>query len=187
VATIDNLMRMRILPWQESSEADWDALYAEYLPLIYNFFRYRVPNPADAEDLTSETFERAWRARERYRRDLGAFGAWLFTIARNLAVDHYRLKRVELVSLEAAADVAGGRTPEELSAGRSNADRLGRLLARLPEREREVIAWKYGAELSNREIARVSGLTESNVGTILHRTIAELRAAWSREERKHER
>ncbi|MDZ4805311.1 MAG: sigma-70 family RNA polymerase sigma factor [Candidatus Eisenbacteria bacterium] len=180
------MIRSRLFPLQDSCEADWDALYAEHLPQIYNFFRYRVGNPADAEDLTSETFERAWRARARYRRDLGAFGAWLFTIARNLAVDHYRGRRV-MVSLEAAADIPGGATPEELSARRSDAERLTRLLERLPERERELIAWKFGAELTNREIARIVGLTQSNVGTILHRTILELRKGWSEEEKRDER
>lgn len=174
------------MPWQESREADWDALYAEHLPQIYNFFRYRLGNPADAEDLTAETFGRAWRARDRYRRDLGAFGGWLFTIARNLAVDHYRGRR-EMVSLEMAAEISGGATPEDLSVRRSNAERLTRLLERLPERERELIAWKFGAELSNQEIARISGLTQSNVGTILHRTIKQLREEWLKEDKRHER
>jgi RNA polymerase sigma-70 factor (ECF subfamily) len=186
VATIDNVIRSRFFPGSDTREADWDALYAEHLPQIYNFFRYRVRNRADAEDLTSVTFERAWRARDRYRRDRGAFGAWLFTIARNLAVDHYRGRR-DMVSLEAAADLPGGSTPEELSVLRSNQERLARLLESLPDRERELIAMKFGAELTNRDIARVVGLTQSNVGTILHRTIQELRKEWSREEKRHER
>ena len=52
-------------------ERDWDALYADQLPRIYNYFRFRVGTDADAEDLTAHTFERAWRARERYRQDYG--------------------------------------------------------------------------------------------------------------------
>ena len=60
-------------------------------------------------------------------------------------------------------------------------ERLGRLLARLAPRERELIALKYGAEMTNRAIARLTGLRESNVGTILHRTIQVLRAAWPEE------
>jgi RNA polymerase sigma-70 factor (ECF subfamily) len=186
VATRDNVIQSRLYPWQDAREMDWDAVYAEQLPRVYNFFRYRVGNPADAEELTSETFERAWRARSSYRRDLGAFGAWLFTIARNLAVDHHRGKR-PMVSLEAVADIPGGMTPEELSERRSDAERLTRLLERLPERERELIAWKFGAELTNREIARIAGLTESNVGTILHRTVLELRKGWHAEEKRNER
>ncbi len=167
-----------LLGWlTPANEADWDALYAEQLPRVYNFFRYRVGDGPEAEDLTSVTFEKAWRARHRYRRDLGAFTTWLLTIARNVAIDHYRQAR-SFVPLEDAAHVPGGPTPEELAAQRSDAERLAALLGKLPERERELVALRYGAGLTNRAIARLTGLSESNVGTILHRTIQELRAGW---------
>lgn len=88
-------------------EEDWDALYAQQLPRVYNFFRYRVGDGPVAEDLTSLTFEKAWRARHRYRRDLGGFGTWLYAIARNVAYDHFRglgagfcRRRHQLVALE---------------------------------------------------------------------------------------
>jgi RNA polymerase sigma-70 factor (ECF subfamily) len=67
---------------------------------------------------------------------------------------------------------------EEVVAEREERDRLAALLARLPARERELIALKYGAGLTNREIARLSGLSETNVGTILHRTVQRLREEW---------
>ena len=159
-------------------EEDWDALYAEQLPRVYNFFRYRVGDGPVAEDLASLTFEKAWQARHRYRRDLSGFRTWLLTIARNVAIDHYRARKPH-VSLDEAVALAGGATPEELSERRSEFERLTRLLEALPERERELIALKYGADLTNRAIAKTTGLTESNVGTILHRTIQALRAGWN--------
>lgn len=158
-------------------EADWDALYAEALPRVYNFFRWRVGDGAVAEDLTSRTFEKAWVARERYRRDLSGFGTWLLVIARNVATDYWRTRKSH-APLEAAADVPGGATPEELAERRSDFERLSRALAALGERERELIALKYGAGLTNRAIAKSTGLSESNVGTLLHRTIQALRADW---------
>ena len=160
-----------------ATDADWDALYAEQLPRVYNFFRYRVGDGPVAEDLTSVTFEKAWRARHRYRRDLGAFTTWLLTIARNVAVDHFRKAR-DHAPLEEAREIPGGPTPAELAEHRSDVERLVRLLERLGERERELIALKYGAGLTNRAIGRLTGLSESNVGTILHRTIQALRADW---------
>lgn len=165
--------------WAQSpaNEADWDALYAEQLPRIYNFFRYRVGDGAVAEDLTSRTFEKAWQARARHRRDLSAFGTWLLTIARNVATDHWRTHKAH-APLEAAADVPGGATPEELSEQRSDFEQLSRALAALGERERELVALKYGAGLTNRVIAKTLNLSESNVGTLLHRTIQALRADW---------
>jgi RNA polymerase sigma-70 factor (ECF subfamily) len=174
-----NVVTSRLWTWVvPAREADWDALYGEQMPRVYNYFRYRVGSGAVAEDLTSITFEKAWRAKDRYRRDLGSFTTWLFTVARNVAIDHYRQRRPQ-VPLEAAADIPGGATPEELAEQSSDVRRLERLMAQLPERERELLSLKYGAEMTNRAIARATGLTETNVGTILHRTIQELRAVWS--------
>ena len=64
-----------------AAEPDWDRVYAEELPRVLNFFRYRVGNAADAEDLTARTFEKAWRSRDRYRQDVAGFSTWLLTIA----------------------------------------------------------------------------------------------------------
>jgi RNA polymerase sigma-70 factor (ECF subfamily) len=158
-------------------DVDWDEVYRLELPRIYNFFRYRVYDSALAEDLTSITFEKAWRGRHRYRRDVAAFSTWLFTIARNVAVDHFRRRRAE-VPLEDGPEPASDATPEDAAVRRSEFLRLSALLHDLPERERELVALKYGAEETNRAIARITGLSESNVGTILHRTVQTLRARW---------
>lgn len=160
-----------------ADEADWNDLYARELPRIYNFFRYRVGDRATAEDLTAATFEKAWRARDRYRRDLAKFSTWLFSIARNVAIDHMRRRRDE-VPLDEAAERSAPDSPEEQLIRKAELERLRRLCEDLPERDRELLALKYGAGLSNREIARVYGLTESNVGTILHRAVQQLRAKW---------
>jgi RNA polymerase sigma-70 factor, ECF subfamily len=165
-------------PWaQRSAQVDWDAAYADLMPRVYNFLRYRCGDGAVAEDLTSLTFEKAWRQRERYRHDLARFATWLFSIARNVAVDHLRAQRRHL-PLEAAEDVAAAGTPHDDAAHDSNVARLAALLERLPARERELVALKYGAEMTNRAIAALTGLSESNVGTILHRVVRELRSAW---------
>jgi RNA polymerase sigma-70 factor (ECF subfamily) len=168
----------RLWLWARKARAtDWDAQFAEALPRVYNFFRYRVGDGPLAEDLTSITFEKAWRARERYDRDRAAFGTWLLTVARNVATDHYRSRKPS-VPLDEVEDLPGGPTPEDLAVRRSDHERLGRLLAGRPERDRELLALKYGAEFTNREIARLTGLSESNVGTILHRAVEALRADW---------
>ncbi len=166
------------LPWaQDVAELDWDAAYAELLPRVYNYFRYRLGNDAVAEDLTSRTFEKAWTQRGSYRRDLAGLSTWLFTIARNVGVDHLRAQRPHL-PLEAADHVAAAGTPQDHVAHASDLQRLAALLQRLPAREQELVALKYGAEATNRAIAALTGLSESNVGTILHRVVLELRSAW---------
>ncbi|MBN2388452.1 MAG: sigma-70 family RNA polymerase sigma factor [Anaerolineales bacterium] len=160
---------------------DWEAIYLQELPRVYNYFRYRVGAGPQAEDLTAATFEKAWRNRQRYRRDLAAFSTWLFTIARRVAGDHYRRRRVE-VPLEAVTTDPGEESLEGLVQRKADFARLQALLARLPIRERELVALHYGAGLTNRAIARLSGLSESNVGTILHRVAQHLRSTWEAED-----
>jgi RNA polymerase sigma-70 factor (ECF subfamily) len=175
----------KLLSWVGSpvSEADFERLYQTELPKIYNFFRFRVGDGPLAEDLTAETFEKAWRKRRRYRRDLASFSTWLYTIARRVAIDYYR-KRYPEIPYESAGPLKADETPEDLTIRRADFDRLSALLAQLEERDRELVALRYGAGLTNRAIAGLTGLTESNVGVILHRTLNKLRAEW---EKSHER
>jgi RNA polymerase sigma-70 factor, ECF subfamily len=156
----------------------WEQLYEEQLPRVYNFFRYRIGRIAEAEDLTAVTFEKAWRSRQRYRRDIAAFSTWLMTIARHVASNHLRSRRMQLAPLEDASEVQAESTPEDQVSRDSDRRRLLVLLDRLPDRHREIVALKFGSGLSNQEIASVTGLSESNVGTILHRIGQSLRSQW---------
>jgi RNA polymerase sigma-70 factor, ECF subfamily len=175
----------RFLPLAGAEPVDWDEVYRRELPRIFNFFRYRVADGATAEDLSSLTFEKAWAARHRYRRRQAAFSTWLFTIARNVAVDHFRRRRPE-VPLEAAGERASEADPEQAAVRGSDFRRLSALLRELPDRERELIALKYGGEVTNRDIARITGLSESNVGTILHRSVQGLRCRWDEKDEREE-
>jgi RNA polymerase sigma-70 factor (ECF subfamily) len=158
-------------------ELDWNALYADQLPRIYNYFRFRVGPSHDIEELTSRTFEKAWRARAQYRRDLAGFSTWLFAIARNVVTDQLRADSL-LRRVAALSDNRDQPTPEDGVVRGSDMARLATLTADLPDRHRELIALKYGAALNNREIAQLTGLTESNVGTTLLRIVEKLRSQW---------
>jgi len=176
-------VKTRLLPWYRSAatEEQFEELYRIELPRIYNFFRYRVGDGPIAEDLTADTFEKAWRKRHRYRHDLASFSTWLFTIARRVAIDHYRKQRPNH-SLESISQLAADGTLEELAQKRSDFNRLSLLLNQLEDRDRELVALRYGAGLTNRAVAGLTGLTESNVGVILHRTLKRLRAHWEESE-----
>jgi RNA polymerase sigma-70 factor (ECF subfamily) len=171
---------VRILEWLAPAvpleRVDWEAVYRAEMPRVFNYFRYRGLDRALAEDLTSATFEKAWRARDRYRRERAAVSTWLFAIARNVAIDHFRRSRPEVALVD---DVArDDETPEAAALRAGQSLRLAELLRELPERERELLALKYGADATNRDIATLTGLSESNVGTILHRTVVSLRSRW---------
>jgi RNA polymerase sigma-70 factor (ECF subfamily) len=99
------------------------------------------------------------------------------SIARNVAIDHLRARQ-DHVPIDVAVDIAVDATPENEAMQGSDIARLIQLTADLPERERELLALKYGAALTNRLIAQLTGLSESNVGTILNRTVDKLRAQW---------
>jgi RNA polymerase sigma-70 factor (ECF subfamily) len=157
-----------------ADEIDWEGAYKEYLPRVYNFFRYRVGDRALAEDLTASTFEKAWRGRSRFRRDLSAFSTWLFTIARNVAIDHFRRGEQD-IPLEMVGERADPVSLEETVQRNHDFARLSARLSQLTVRERELVAFKYGAGLTNREIARLTRLSESNVGVILFRVVEKLR------------
>jgi RNA polymerase sigma-70 factor (ECF subfamily) len=124
----------RTMGWLSEREVDWDAAYKDQLPRVYNYLRFRIGNDADAEELTSRTFEKAWRGRKLYRRDLAGFSTWLFTIAQNVAVDHLRSSHPHL-PLEAAMEVVTLETPHADAEHDSNLARLATLMRRLSQRD----------------------------------------------------
>lgn len=156
-----------------SQKMDWESVYHTQMPRVYNFLRYRLHDEGAAEDLTAVTFEKAWRHRHTYQPHQAAFNTWLFTIARNSATDYLRRQQEH----EPLSDTAISPlpTPEETISHQQDLTSLHRLVAELPDREQEILALKYGAELSNRDIARQMGLTAVNVGIILYRTLRKLR------------
>lgn len=144
---------------------------------VYGFLAYRLRNRSEAEDLTQLTFERALKAWGRYDASQGTVGTWLMTIARNLLIDHFRADRsarnkplddmdAEHRSLQARAQPPDlGLEPE-----------LERALATLSGRERELIALRFGGDLSGPEIASLLDLTLANVQQILSRSLRRMRA-----------
>lgn len=166
---------------------DWDALYEAELPRVYNYFLYKVCNRELAEDLTATTFERAWKIRSRYNPLLASPSTWLFGIARNVLREDLRQNKAVEEKLEPLQDNQQWPSTvdvEEIFQEKQDKAFLQSLLRQLPEREHDLIALKYGAGLTNREIAKTSGLSESNVGSILHRSVTSLQRKWNE---RHER
>ena len=148
-------------------------LYAER---IYRYCRSRVAEPRDAEDLTQLTFLRVIEALPRYEPRGIPFGAWLFRVARNAAVDHARRRRDHL-ELDAATDAAAVGADPAGSAVVIERPALLRALAQLTPDQREVVALRYFADLSGPEIARATGKAETAVRALQVRGLASLRRA----------
>src|SRR5580698_11280232 len=125
-------------PGEAGYEPDWNAVYADQLRRIYNYFRFRVGSAHDVEELTARTFEKAWRARTQYRHDLAGFSTWLFAIARNVLNDHLRSERLR-IRAATFSDATRPATPEDQAAQGSDMARLATLMAGLPERQKELV------------------------------------------------
>jgi len=153
------------------------ALYDTCFQRIYNYIRYRVEDRVTAEDLVSRVFERALDRADTFVPQRGTAFSWLMGIARNTVNMHLRTKwRRRWLSLDALGDrVAGNADPEQAALQAESLSELMGAIAYLSQRERHLIALKFGAELRHREIARLTGLSESNVGVIVHRAMRRLR------------
>ena len=153
------------------------AIYDHYFGRIYNYVRYRIQDADVTDDLTSQIFERVLVNLGSYCPNKAPFAAWLFAIARNAVNDHLRAqKRRQRLSLEMLRDWAGSDPAlVEIVADSETHHSLLVAVARLGSRERDIIALKFAGGLTNRRIAEITGLTESNVGIILYRTIRHLR------------
>jgi RNA polymerase sigma factor (sigma-70 family) len=159
------------------SEADaaFEALYRSSRDDVYAYVGGLLRDRFAAEDATAAAFERAYRKRRAYDPRRGTRRAWLFAIARNAALDELRRRRRHAeLAIEPRDPVEPQERAAEIGARRVA---LRDAMAKLSARERELIGLKFFAGLGNAEIAQVLGVSESNAGTRLHRTIEKLRRA----------
>jgi RNA polymerase sigma-70 factor (ECF subfamily) len=147
-------------------------VYEEQIWAVYGFLAYRCSDRATAEDLTQATFERALRAWSRFDPRRASERTWLLAIARNLLIDHARSSRsvpAAEIDEQALPTVPG---PEEQTAG---SPELAAALELLSLRDREVLALRFGGDLTGAEIAAMLDLSLANVQQILSRTLRKLR------------
>lgn len=156
------------------------ACYDTYFSQVYNYICYRCGDSLAADDLTATVFERALMYLGDYRSERGSLKAWLFAIARNTVNNHFRLeKRRFCVSLERQHEYEypdPNRTPEEAVLQLETQQALLAAIQKLDDRARDLLGLKFGAHMTNRRIAEITGLSEANVGVIIHRALNRLRA-----------
>jgi len=175
----EGVIDTQALPGSAKSQSSWErfeALYRSSRNDVYAYVATLLCDRAAAEDVTALAFERAYRRRMTFDRRRGGERAWLFGIARNAALDELR-RRKRLATLVAdPQDTTEPRVDDGAEVAlRRTAVRSA--LAGLPARERELVALKFHAGLTNIELARVLGVSESAAGTLLYRTMEKLRKA----------
>jgi RNA polymerase sigma-70 factor (ECF subfamily) len=151
-------------------------VYEEHVWSVYGFLAYRLRSVADAEDLTQATFERALRAWDSYDERKASVRTWLLAIARNALIDHGRREGSRTRSgLAWNVRLAGGPAEPGPEERLGMSPELAAALEGLRERERSVLALRFGADLPTPDIADFLDLSVANVQQILSRALRKLR------------
>jgi RNA polymerase sigma factor (sigma-70 family) len=168
-------------------ETAFERAYESEFPRVYGYIRYRVENSETADDLTSQVFLKALDRLSTFDPRKSEIGPWMLGIARNGVRDYLRSRRrwgwlpLDWTPERTSRDPS----PEQLAIGGEERQRLLEALSGLSERERDVLGLKFAGGLTNRAIARLTGLGESHVGVIVYRAVGKLRARLAEREVRH--
>jgi RNA polymerase sigma-70 factor, ECF subfamily len=170
---MDNTEQDIIASCQSGNTERFGELYDRYIRKIYTFIYYKTLHKQTAEDLTSEVFFKALKNIRSVNPEK-KFSTWLYAIARNAVIDHYRtFKRT--TDIEDAWDVGDDNDLSEKLDDTKTFEKLQKGLVRLSPIQREIVILRIWEDMSYREIADVVGKTEENSKMIFSRSIAKLR------------
>ena len=160
---------------QQGDRAALEELYLLHFDRIYSYLHMSLGNRHDAEDVTTQTFLKMLESIGRFRWQSAPFSAWLFRIAHNLAMDHFRASR----RWQPEEEVPEPAPPEESSAEEEAMQALGRqsmleLIEGLSAEQQQVLALKFVFNFSNGEAATILGKTEGAIKSLQHRALVSL-------------
>ncbi|HET9912390.1 MAG TPA: sigma-70 family RNA polymerase sigma factor [Anaerolineales bacterium] len=154
----------RLVERAKSGDAEAFArLYDAYVERVSRYVYFRVAEDCDVEDLVSQVFLKAWENLDRYRMGNSPFAAWLYTIARNLVIDHYRTKKDILTLEDILALPADMELPDEQAQTRFDLEALRDALQFLTPDQQQALILKYIAGLPNGSIAKIMNKQEGTV------------------------
>ena len=149
-------------------------LYQQNLRAIYRFIFYKVGNPTEAEDLTEQTFLKAWEAIGRFREQGVPFAAWLYRLAHNLVIDYHRTRH-EAMPLDEILDAEDEQTgPEDIASLRLDVQTLQKAITQLTEEQQQVVILRFVQGLSHGEVAAIMGKNEGAIRGLQHRALQAL-------------
>jgi RNA polymerase sigma-70 factor, ECF subfamily len=156
----------------------FSVLYKSYFAPLYRYVYFRVSDKLEAEDLTQEIFLKAYGSFHRYNSSGQSPLAYLYTIARNTVIDHYR-KRVVPVADEAVLEALPDKadTAEEAAAKRGDYETVRLYLTQLPKDQQDAIALRFIEGYSTREVAAILGKSEATVRQLQSRGLRAIRTA----------
>ena len=160
---------------QQGDRAALEELYLLHFDRIYSYLHMSVGNRHDAEDLTTQTFLRMLESIGKFRWRAAPFSAWLFRIAHNLAMDHFRASR----RWQPEEEVPEPDPGEGSAAEREALESIGRksmleLIENLSPEQQQVLTLKFVFNFSNGDAATILGKTEGAIKSLQHRALASL-------------
>ncbi|MHB8618527.1 MAG: sigma-70 family RNA polymerase sigma factor [Chloroflexota bacterium] len=156
-----------------SGEA-FGQLYQIYVDRIYTYIYYKTGHSIDAEDLTEQVFIKAWEAIGRFRPEGKPFAAWLFKVARNVVIDHYRTRKNNTDLTEVMAVVASDGDPEDAAQRKATKQVLMGAIRRLTDEQQQVIVLKFIDGMDNTEISATMGKKEGAIRALQYRALLAL-------------
>jgi RNA polymerase sigma-70 factor (ECF subfamily) len=164
---------------QNGDSASFGRLYDHYIKQIYRFIAVKVGTRQEAEDLAHEVFMSAWQKLPNFKSQGFPFSSWLYKIARNRVIDHYRTKKPNVsidedVTLSESLFITDDTAGEELDLNLS-LSRIKEAMLELTPEQREVVTMRFVEDLSPQEIAQVLDKREGTVRIIQHRAITKLK------------
>ncbi len=169
----------RDYPYQEANAFAYlyESTHVTVAKYIYGISGH---TQAEVEDLTAETYERAWKSRRRFTGTEEAALGWLLTIARRLVIDKYRRKERHGTPSTLNEQLLMGQddTPEQQAIIREQRQILWQLLNELPSQSREIVVLRYLVGWQVQKIAGHLNLSPNHVSTIIRRSLAKLRSSW---------
>jgi RNA polymerase sigma-70 factor (ECF subfamily) len=159
---------------EKADEKLFARAYDTYAERIYQFIYYKTYHRETAEDLTSHTFLKAFENLNRFDPARGSMSAWLYQIARNLVIDHYRSRKSTL-SVHDIWDLASAEDVEVDVENKVRLEQIQSVIKDLPPEQREIIIMRVWQELPYKEIALIMGKSEASLKMMYSRTIARLK------------
>jgi RNA polymerase sigma-70 factor, ECF subfamily len=160
---------------QQGDRAALEELYLLHFDRIYSYLHMSVGNRHDAEDLTTQTFMKMLESIKRFRWQSAPFSAWLFRIAHNLAMDHFRASR-RWQPEEEVPEPAGEEEPSAEAAALQSIGHQSmlELIEDLSQEQKQVLTLKFVFNLPNSEVATILGKTEGAIKSLQHRALVSL-------------
>jgi RNA polymerase sigma-70 factor, ECF subfamily len=175
VSPSDAPIRRLVSRAQQGERAALEELYVLHFDRIYSYLQLSVANRHDAEDLTNQTFIKMLESIDRFEWRRVPFSAWLFRIAHNLAMDHFRAGRRWQAEAEPPEDPAAVEPSAEDVAFRSiGRQRMLGMIGSLSEDQQQVLTLKFLFDFSNADAAAILGKTEGAIKSLQHRALATL-------------